>query len=195
MPYVRSWALNVGARLARGRLLVFHDGDMLAPARYAAELLAVHRSGYEVINLKRFIYYLGKEQTTATLRTGKPVLGGRLEAIVQNLQAGGSVAVDPQAFHALGGFDEGFRGWGGEDDEFWDRAGSRSVWPWGYLPILHLWHAPQPEKERRDRSTAERLRERSAIPAEARIRELAAHDFGVAAGPAGRLSGREANGT
>lgn len=195
MPYSRSWALNVGARLARGRLLVFHDGDMLVPSGYAGELLTAYGRGYEVVNVKRFIYYLSREQTTATLSSGRPVLEGRLDAIAQNLQAGGSVAVDRQAFLELGGFDEGFIGWGGEDDEFWDRASSRRLWSWGYLPILHLWHAPQPEKGSRDRSTAERLRERSAIPIEDRIQELGARDFGLLRGPAGLLSGRGADGT
>jgi hypothetical protein len=42
--------------------------------------------------------------------------------------------------------DEDFMGWGGEDVEFWGRVCTRRVWNYGFLPILHLWHAPQPGK-------------------------------------------------
>src|SRR5262249_15221595 len=31
LPYSRSWAFNVGARQARGEVLIFHDNDLLAP--------------------------------------------------------------------------------------------------------------------------------------------------------------------
>ncbi len=65
---------------------------------------------------------------------------------MQNAEAGGSIALSRDAFHAIGGYDESFVGWGGEDNEFWERAQTRRVWPYGYLPFVHLWHAPQPEK-------------------------------------------------
>ena len=41
----KSWAFNVGARLARADILVFHDGDICAPAGYARELLQVMGEG------------------------------------------------------------------------------------------------------------------------------------------------------
>ena len=182
MPYSRSWAFNVGARAARGRLLAFHDGDMVVPARYATELLDVRRRGYEVINLKRFVFYLAARETERALQ-GEPV-GGAPERVVQNLEGGGSVAVDRDTFFALGGFDESFVGWGGEDNEFWERSAARIVWRWGYVPLVHLHHIDQLEKGRRDRATAELLAERSRISPPERIRELAGRAFGSLAGPA-----------
>lgn len=181
MPYSRSWAFNVGARAARSRLLAFHDNDMIVPERYAAELLALRRRGYEVINLKRFVFYLAERETARALKGEAP--GGAPERVVQNLEGGGSVAVDRDAFFDLGGFDESFVGWGGEDNEFWERAAARTVWPWGYVPLVHLHHADQPEKARRDRSTAALLDERSRISPPERIRELAGREFGRVAGP------------
>lgn len=181
MPYSRSWAFNVGARAARGRLLAFHDGDMLVPKRYAKELVEVWRRGYEVINLKRFVFYLSALETARTLNHG--ILAGVPERVVQNLEGGGSVAVDRDAFFELGGFDEAFVGWGGEDNEFWERSTARSVWPWGYVPLVHLHHLAQPEKARRDRMTAALLEERSRLSPAERIRELAGRQFGRADGP------------
>ncbi len=181
MPYSRAWAFNVGARAARGGLLVFHDNDMLVPRSYASEAMAIRGKGFEVMNLKRFVFYLG-ERDSALVLEGAPV-GGRPERVIQNLEGGGSVAVDREAFFAVGGFDEAFVGWGGEDNEFWERSAVRAVWPWGYLPVVHLHHPAQPGKIRRERSTARLLDERSLLPAEARVRELSARAFGRVEGP------------
>ena len=72
-----------------------------------------------------------------------------------------------------GGMDEAFVGWGGEDVEFWERVRTRKVWPYGYLPLIHLWHPAQPGKwPAKETPGMERMRERAALPPEERIREL-----------------------
>ncbi|HUP01931.1 MAG TPA: glycosyltransferase family 2 protein [Gemmatimonadota bacterium] len=180
-PYSRSWAFNVGARAARGRVLAFHDNDMLLPRRYAAELLARRAEGYEVVNLKRFVFYLGEAETRDVLQGAR--IEGAPDHVVQNLEGGGSVAVDRGAFFAIGGFDEAFVGWGGEDNEFWERSQVRTVWGWGYVPLVHLHHRDQPEKGRRDRRTAELLDLRSRVPPADRVRELTGRAFGRPEGP------------
>jgi GT2 family glycosyltransferase len=181
MPYSRSWAFNVGARAAKAPVLAFHDNDMIVPQRYAAELATIHRRGSEVMNLKRFVFYLDDAATERVLAGG--AISGAPAKVIQNLEGGGSVGVDRDAFFDLGGFDESFVGWGGEDNEFWERAAVRAVWPWGYLPLVHLHHAEQPEKKRRDRRTAALLDERSRIPPGERVRELRARAFGRADRP------------
>jgi hypothetical protein len=181
MPYSRAWAFNVGARAARGGLLVLHDNDMLVPRSYAAEALANRSRGFEVMNLKRFVFYLGPRESARVL-AGAPVTG-RPERVVQNLEGGGSVAVDRDAFLSVGGFDEAFVGWGGEDNEFWERCAVRAVWPWGYLPVIHLHHDEQPGKGSRERETATLLEARSRLPAEERVRELTRRAFGRIEGP------------
>jgi GT2 family glycosyltransferase len=181
MPYSRSWAFNVGARATRGAVLVLHDNDMLLPRSYAAEALAIRRSGYEVMNLKRFVFYLG-ERDTLRFMAGN-VIEGQPERVVQNLEGGGSVAIDRDAFFAVGGFDEAFVGWGGEDNEFWERCAVRTVWPWGYLPLVHLHHDEQAGKGRRDRATAALLDIRSRVPADERVQELTSRAFGRIEGP------------
>lgn len=178
LPYCRSWALNVGARIATGRLVVFHDNDMLVPERYALELWQRHRAGFEVVNLKRFIFYLSQAHSQEIQAARRVTTSRAPEATVQNLEAGGSIAVDRDAFLALGGYDEAFVGWGGEDNEFYERAVTRKTWPFAYLPIVHLWHAPQPRKEDPSNPTARQRAERSALPPQRRIAELAARPFG-----------------
>lgn len=176
MAYCRSWAFNVGAQAARADLLVFHDNDMLVPAVYARDLLSVHRKGYEGINLKRFIFYLNKSSTDC-ICNGKRVekIRPEIAAIVQNLEAGGSCAIDRRAFFDIGGFDERFVGWGGEDNEFWERAQTRKVYPYGYLPLVHLWHGLQPGKKYPSSAPGVALYQKlSELPVQERIRFLRA---------------------
>ena len=178
MPYCRSWAFNIGARCAGGDVLVLHDNDMLLPEAYASEVLARVEQGYEVANLKRFIFYLNESHSAGLLSGGLSICDEAPEAVVQNLEAGGSVAITRDAYFAIGGFDESFVGWGGEDNEFWERAQTRLVWPYGYLPIVHAWHSAQAGKFDSQRSTGTLYDARSAIPATERIAELRLRDFG-----------------
>jgi hypothetical protein len=159
MPYCRSATFNAGANLARGQVLILHDNDILVPERYAAEVLARTREGAGFVDLKRFLFYLSPDE--------------RLTSIEQNLQ-GGSIAATRDAYAAIGGFDEGFVGWGGEDNDFRERAHALGgVYAFGYLPMIHLWHAPQPGKRDLAAPAVRRYWEEIRhIPAEERIRRL-----------------------
>lgn len=145
-PYNRSLAFNRGAVEARGRLLVFHDNDMLVPQQYASELVRLYQAGFQVIQPKRFVFYLNERSSTTVLAQGCLPEQGQPESVVANLEGGGSLAIGREAFAEVGGFDEEFVGWGGEDTEFWDRCQGLRVYAFGFVPIVHLWHAPQAGK-------------------------------------------------
>jgi hypothetical protein len=176
-PYCRSLAFNHGASMAHGSVLILHDNDLLVPRDYASEIVKRIDDGYDVINLKRFIFYLSDTHSGRICVSGELDTNEAPESVMQNAQAGGSLAVSRETYLALGGFDESFVGWGGEDNEFWERAQTRKVWPYGYLPLVHLWHEAQPEKLEAARRTAELLELRSTIPAEKRIAELRERNF------------------
>lgn len=172
LEYCRAATFNEAVRIARGEVIVAHDNDMLVPQRYAAELIERAAEGWQFIDLKRFIFYLSEADTRA-LFDGAPLRDDRESVIVQNLK-GGSVAATKDAYLAIGGFDEGFVGWGGEDLEFWERARAYGrVYEYGYLPIVHLWHRAQPGKVDRGGAPAlRRYEELRAIAPEERIRRL-----------------------
>lgn len=176
VPYNRSWAFNAGARLARGNVLILHDNDMLCPARYAAEALERSREGWAFLDLKRFLFYFDQTTTRELFETGR-IPSRRPENVLQNAQ-GGSIIATRDAFFALGGFDESFVGWGGEDNEFWERAETTNrVYAFGYLPFIHLWHPPQSRKQDPDAPAVRRYHELKTVPPEERIRRL--RDGGV----------------
>ena len=167
-PYSRSRAFNAGAAQARGQVLILHDNDLLVPDRYAERAWKLVGEGYEVVNLKRFIFYRSEE-----LRAGESPLAGNVDFVLENATGGGSLAVARETFEAIGRMDESFAGWGGEDVEFWQRAQTRRVWNYGILPLIHLWHPPQPGKSP-DKKTPgmERLRQLAALAPEQRIAAL-----------------------
>ncbi len=185
MPYCRSWAFNVGARHARGRMLILHDNDILVPADYASRHLARVSQAYEVINLKRFIFFLGAATTSAIFENRTLLDNLMPDSIMQNAEGGGSIAITRTAFERIGGMDESFIGWGGEDNEFWERAQTCKVWPYGYLPLVHLWHPSQPGKYQGENPTLRHYRELSSIPAAARVGRQVTLGHGDMAGPHG----------
>jgi hypothetical protein len=173
--YNRSWALNEGARNARGSILILHDGDMLVPVDYASETRRQINLGFDVVNLKRFIAFLDEPSTAHAFRT--VTLSGPLKSdeVMSNATAGGSIGIKSDSFFSLGAMDEEFVGWGGEDTEFWDRCQTLRVANQTYMPIVHLWHPSQPGKAAvtgLGASTADLFTRRMKIPTADRISEL-----------------------
>ena len=185
MPFCRSWAFNVGVKNARGAVLVLHDNDMLVPSDYAGKILESVRKGYEAVNPKRFIFYLGEQHTCGVFAGLAEFAEIAPATITQNLEAGGSVAITRAAFEQIGGMDENFIGWGGEDNEFWDRAKTLRVWDFGSLSLVHLWHAAQPGKHQADSGTSARYRALQETSIDRRISSLRDRARGEASGPSG----------
>ena len=189
MPYCRSWAFNVGVRYARGAMLVLHDNDLMVPVDYTYELVTRMKSGWQAINLKRFGFYLSQRHTERIFEGRSNLIDHPPEMITQNLEAGGSVAIARDAYLSIGGMDEGFVGWGGEDNEFWDRAQTLRVWPYGCLPYVHLWHPSQPGKYDGANPTLARYQRLKDIDARERIKMLLSISSGELCGPAGLTAG------
>ncbi|MGH9421611.1 MAG: galactosyltransferase-related protein, partial [Thermoanaerobaculia bacterium] len=105
---------------------------------------------------------------------------------VQNL-VGGSVFARRDAYDAIGGFDESFVGWGGEDNDFFDRAGVYGgLYRFSYLPVLHLEHPPQPGKASATTGAIRRYRVMETIDPAERIARLHTIEQGQMTGPAVR---------
>ena len=175
----KAWGFNVGARLAKGSLLVFQDGDVCAPSRYGHELLQLLAKGeHKAFSIQRFLYYLSKPTTQALLEHDKVPVHSTPKRIFQNWK-GGTIAVEREAFWSIGGFDEGFVDWGGEDDEFYDRCLSIGHLRFGYMPFIHLWHTPQPDRKvTSNPNIAKILPWRMSLSHAHRIAELGKRQFG-----------------
>jgi len=182
LPYCRSWSFNVAVPNVRSDVLVLHDNDMLVPERYAFEALQRIEEGFSFVDLKRFIFYMSENDTRRVFVTGVPPAGVPA-TVVQNLM-GGSIVARRDAYDAIGGFDESFVGWGGEDNDFFDRAAFLGgVHRFAYMPILHLHHPPQPGKLSLSTGAIKRYRAMETVDPEERIARLRALEQGRMEGP------------
>lgn len=187
----KSWAFNQGARAATGEILVFHDGDIICPVDYAMHLVR-DTEQYGAASIQRFLFNLTQSQTEAIFRTGtwpEQIIPQRVR---QNWE-GGTIAVRRKAFIDLGGYDEAFVGWGGEDNEFFDRCREVGHLRYGFVPFIHLWHPPQPDKHSfNNPNVTDALERRLKISAADRIRELKQRDFGNTHSPTPEQGYRDA---
>jgi len=171
-PFSRSRAFNAAASMTQAECVIFHDSDLLVPCNYAALVWKYHQQGFELINLKRFIFYLDEQDTARTLERQNVTVKGALKSIMQNAEGGGSVGMDIRAYRAIGGFDSSFVGWGGEDNEFWERAETRKTYKYGFLPMVHLWHRAQVERTYSQIHGVEQYEMLTGIPPSERITML-----------------------
>jgi hypothetical protein len=176
--WYKAWAFNIAARKSRGNVLVFHDGDICAPQGYAGQLRRHLVDGpYTAASIQRFLFYLTQAATQIACDQDRVVLDPP-QSVLQNWK-GGTIAMQRDAFFEIGGFDEGFVDWGGEDDEFFSRCAAANHLRFGYLPFIHLWHPSQPDRHGKDNPNQTRvLPARLAIDVDRRVEELSRRDFG-----------------
>lgn len=175
MPFNKSWAMNIGASKAKADYLIFHDADILAPTRYVRTIVDLFNSGFEAARLPRLVFYLNRSETEALYKVGRIEDIKYIPEVVQNCR-GISLAIHKRSYWEIGGHDESFYGWGGEDDEMLSRVNMLKYYPGGFLPFVHLWHSFAHNKTR-DRNK-QYLEERLSIPVEQRIWELNQKELG-----------------
>jgi GT2 family glycosyltransferase len=153
--------------------VVCHDGDILVPTRYARTVVDVlSRDALEAVFLQRFLFCLTSAHTDAVLSSRLVKASAPPERVRQNWK-GGTLAIRSRAFADIGGFDESFVNWSGEDLEFYDRCKAIPSSRYGYVPFVHLWHAPQASKSGDERGDNLGHTQRvMARPREDRIQQL-----------------------
>jgi Glycosyltransferases, probably involved in cell wall biogenesis len=143
----KCWAFNEGVKQARGDIVVCHDGDILVPQRYGCEILRlIKEDGYDAVFPQRFLFYMSQSQTEELIKICTLQIYHTPLSVKQNWR-GGTLAIRRDAYSRIGGFDERFTGWGGEDLEFYDRCLVLNIFKFGYIPFIHLYHTEQPAKK------------------------------------------------
>jgi N-terminal domain of galactosyltransferase len=147
-PFNKSWGFNVGVRAGKGSVLAFGDDDVLCRGLPAA--VAAARSGAPVVRAFSKAVDLDEDDSDV-LRSdlsclGDPSFGAaaphRGESGEIAPLCGGVVVFQRQFLARLGGWDERFLGWGGEDEAMdikVERSGARGAMVKG-SPGFHLAH-------------------------------------------------------
>lgn len=143
----KGWGMNIAARHSNAPVLAFFDGDMIVPGMLEKSI--AHCADYAVVKSYRRLLDLTQEQSVA-VRAGNYAVPAHAGAGPDSREdrgefmvlCGGQFLIRASAFNQLGGFDERFRGWGGEDDAL-TYAVQRMRLPtieFDEVPALHLWH-------------------------------------------------------
>jgi glycosyltransferase involved in cell wall biosynthesis len=162
---------NEGARAASAPYLVYLDGDCIAPRDHLAAYQARRRAGEILAGDAFFI----DRETSAQITTQRVLAGtvvprptaqerrrvarrhrrylldgwwralGWRQATEKPGFKSVNFGLERRVYEAINGFDENFRGWGCEDDDFGARlrqAGFRIRSIMRRSPLFHLWHPP-----------------------------------------------------
>ncbi|MGB0513795.1 MAG: galactosyltransferase-related protein [Wenzhouxiangellaceae bacterium] len=149
----KSWGLNVGARLTTAPWLLFHDADIIL-GHALDDALAARHEGHHAISPFSHMLDLDPDESARVRGGAFDWLPARADQNTSDRQArgefmplaGASVLMSRSAYLAVGGWDERFLGWGGEDDAMSDLL-QRAKVPVAELdtrPALHLYHRRRP---------------------------------------------------
>lgn len=150
-PFNRAAAINTAARHAGNwSVAVIADGDAWVPLHNLNEAIRLALATGKLVSALDHVVELNKDATENFLNAGFPSFDASNPERVRSddLSTQSLMVVVPRPlFEAVGGFDERFVGWGGEDNAFWRAcelvAGTPERIPG---PAYHLWHptgAPQ----------------------------------------------------
>ena len=110
----RSWGFNVGLTVATHNKIIFNDNDIFISKQ--AILDTLHRlNDVDTINPYTKVIDMSRMGTDEFIKNYNISDGERRERQGINF-SGGMLAFNKDALIKIGGWDEGMRGWGGEDD-------------------------------------------------------------------------------
>jgi glycosyltransferase involved in cell wall biosynthesis len=150
----RAAAINTAARIAGNwSVAVIADSDIFLDRKQIDKAVAAARETGRLVAAFNEVRYLSEVVTSTMLRNKNLDVNSRLYKSVRTASETQSMcpAVPRSVFEAVGGFDPGYRGWGGEDNAFWHSATIVSGEPVRIPgPVYHMWHPPATQK-REDR--------------------------------------------
>lgn len=142
-PFNRSAALNEAFQKSSGSVVIVADADTSFDYDSVSVAIEVAEAASRWV-LPYDVYYNLLPLETSVMLTQPPSSKFREPAKWQHRltdSVSGVVVVPRAAFEAVGGFDERFRNWGGEDRAF--AASLDVLWsPMYRVPgaVMHLWH-------------------------------------------------------
>lgn len=144
--YNRSWGFNVAFKESDSPVIIFGDSDIIIRGgELRASLDAME--GLDVVSPYSSVIDLTKNESELSMDEMFQVsrLGRGEEDIQRTNLCGGVVMFSKSSFERVGGWDERFLGWGGEDDMMSFKvaaAGLKSA----SMPFrcYHLWHPKAP---------------------------------------------------
>ena len=144
MPYNRSWAFNVALKYSKSAILAFGDSDLIMnPNEFIEGLKSLQT--YEMVSPYYSVVDLTPQESGLDLnqiiQISRP---GRGETDNQKINISGGIAIFRRdAIQKIGGWEEQFVGWGGEDDYQTMKVKNFLSWTELKYKCFHLYHAKE----------------------------------------------------
>lgn len=149
MPYNRSWAFNVGLKACTTQIIGFGDSDLIMdPNEFISSLNMMNH--YECVSPYTSVVDLDKAESNLPfdrmISISRP---GRGETDNQKINlCGGIVLYRTESAFKIGGWNERFVGWGGEDNYQEFKTKNLLSWAENKARCYHLWHSrPAPDNK------------------------------------------------
>jgi hypothetical protein len=145
MPYNRSWAFNVGLKSSTTEIVVFGDSDLIMNPNDLINSLNLLNQ-YDCVS--PYTSVLDLDQRESNLPFDKLISiprPGRGETDNQKINlCGGIVLYRKESALKIGGWNERFIGWGGEDNYQEFKTKNLLTWVENNARCYHLWHTRTP---------------------------------------------------
>jgi hypothetical protein len=147
-PFNKSWAVNVGFRHSAGghEVVCVLDADVLPDQDFVRRNIGrFNQSGVQAVQPFQDVLCLDAASSEVALaqRLLRQVADpdrSWLRGFILRRPPGLCLWLRSRIFEAIGGMDERYEGWGGEDRDFALRISANAALDRHRDPILHLWH-------------------------------------------------------
>jgi predicted glycosyltransferase involved in capsule biosynthesis len=141
-PYNRSWAFNVALKRCTNPVIIFGDSDLIMESQELINSIE-QLNNFDVVSPYRSVLDLTQEESNYPLNMFQTIQRpGRGETDNQKINlCGGIVLFRTESIFKIGGWNEMFEGWGGEDD-FQTVKVKKLGLTYTEMPYkcYHLWH-------------------------------------------------------
>jgi len=146
-PFNKAWALNCAAVRAETKKLAFGDCDIVLRDEVLYHSLQFLETCEAVSSYQKGIVYLSEEESASARSKEEPsqwafAPRSRPPRAMHIPFAAGLFFIRKSGFEKVGGWDEEFEGWGGEDDAMSHKIKNLLPWVWLDHPAYHLYHKP-----------------------------------------------------
>jgi glycosyltransferase involved in cell wall biosynthesis len=140
-PYNRSWAFNIGLKMAKSDIIVCGDSDIIMQPNDFINGLNTLRE-FEMVSPYNSVVDLTHQENGLSIQQiieiNRP---GRGETDNQKINISGGIAMfRKDALVKIGGWSESFIGWGGEDDFQTLKVKNFLTWTELKARCYHFWH-------------------------------------------------------